>query len=311
MIPTYNQAHYIAECIESVLIQSYNNIEVLVSDDCSTDATVQPLLQKYASHKNIRIISNKKNVGRVKNYYNTLYREAKGEWVINLDGDDFFLNGTVISNLVTMALSDPDIVMVSGQSTVWDSEGKNKVSKSNCEKRIYSKSEDAYSAFLNGSFFPFHGTTLYKRTVAKQVGFYEKDIISSDLYSFLKLMGVGKVASLPLPLLLWRQHDENASKSFDIKALIDNAVVFSAALDMNTNLTRPSKDFLQSFCEDYAFKKGKDIAWRILKNCKKASLCIQYIKALSKYFPSVAVKIACYPKIALGILRYSFPTLRP
>jgi glycosyltransferase involved in cell wall biosynthesis len=68
MIPTYNQAKYISKAIESALNIDYPNIEVIVSDDCSTDNT-EEVVSKYLSDDRFKYIKNEKNLGRVVTIY--------------------------------------------------------------------------------------------------------------------------------------------------------------------------------------------------------------------------------------------------
>ena len=57
MIPTYNQAKYISKAIESALSIDYSNIEVIVSDDCSSDNT-EEVVSKYLSDNRYKYIKN-------------------------------------------------------------------------------------------------------------------------------------------------------------------------------------------------------------------------------------------------------------
>lgn len=62
IIPVYNRPTMIAECIESLLNQTYKNIELIVIDDCSTDNT-HDILKKYKKYPNVTILKNKNNYG--------------------------------------------------------------------------------------------------------------------------------------------------------------------------------------------------------------------------------------------------------
>ncbi|MDZ7817324.1 MAG: glycosyltransferase family A protein [Aliarcobacter sp.] len=66
MIPTYNQKEYICEAINTALSQTYENIEVIVCDDNSTDNTYE--LIKSIKNKKLKIFKNCSNLGRIKNY---------------------------------------------------------------------------------------------------------------------------------------------------------------------------------------------------------------------------------------------------
>ncbi len=87
IIPAYNTADYIGKAIESALGQTYQNIEVIVVDDASTDGTAK-VAQKFVD-KRLKVIINQKNLG-VSYSRNRALREAKGTWIALLDSDDWF-----------------------------------------------------------------------------------------------------------------------------------------------------------------------------------------------------------------------------
>jgi glycosyltransferase involved in cell wall biosynthesis len=88
IMPSYNTGRFIAETIDSVLAQSYENWELIIVDDCSTDDT-QQVVAPYLSDQRIRFIKNEKNSGAAVSR-NRALREAKGKWVAFLDSDDLW-----------------------------------------------------------------------------------------------------------------------------------------------------------------------------------------------------------------------------
>lgn len=86
--PTYNCEKFIEETIRSVLSQSYENLELIIVDDCSTDKTVETI--KKVKDPRITIIINEKNSGAAFSR-NAALRCAKGIYVAFLDGDDVWL----------------------------------------------------------------------------------------------------------------------------------------------------------------------------------------------------------------------------
>ena len=105
-IPTYNQEDYIAAAIESALMQDYGNIEIIVADDCSTDNT-QGIIKKFENNPKVKYFRNKKNLGRVANYHKALYEYCTGDWVVNLDGDDYFIAANFISDGISQINNHP------------------------------------------------------------------------------------------------------------------------------------------------------------------------------------------------------------
>ena len=86
--PSYQTASFIAETIESVLAQTYTNWEMIIVDDCSTDATDE-VVAPYLGDSRIRYLKNEKNSGAAVSR-NRALREAKGRWIAFLDSDDLW-----------------------------------------------------------------------------------------------------------------------------------------------------------------------------------------------------------------------------
>ena len=89
IMPSYNTAEYIAESIQSVLSQSYQNWELIIIDDCSTDNTDE-VVKPYLSDERIKYLKNEKNSGAAVSR-NRALREAKGKWIAFLDSDDLWM----------------------------------------------------------------------------------------------------------------------------------------------------------------------------------------------------------------------------
>jgi len=87
--PSYNTGKYIAETIQSVLAQTYENWELIIVDDCSNDDTDE-VVQEFLQDSRIKYIKNQTNQGAAlsRNY---ALREARGKWIAFLDSDDLWI----------------------------------------------------------------------------------------------------------------------------------------------------------------------------------------------------------------------------
>lgn len=88
IMPSYNTARFIRESIQSVLDQTYQNWELLIVDDCSTDNTDEVVAS--IEDDRIKYFKNEKNSGAAVSR-NRALREAKGKWIAFLDSDDLWL----------------------------------------------------------------------------------------------------------------------------------------------------------------------------------------------------------------------------
>ena len=86
IVPCYNQAPYLDECLQSVLDQTYQNWECLIIDDGSLDDTEK--IAKYWIEKDRRFLYHKKQNGGVSSARNLGIKDSQGAWILPLDGDD-------------------------------------------------------------------------------------------------------------------------------------------------------------------------------------------------------------------------------
>lgn len=229
MIPTYNQDKYILRAVKSAIAQDYENLEIIVSDDCSTDMT-QAVLSNFSNDR-ILIKKNKSNLGRVGNYRNTLYNYAHGDWVINLDGDDFFIDNSFISNAIKIICKNPDVVLVFADRVKICEESKSWPKVSNSSNFLDYTVIDGTKYILNWpESYPriSHETCLYKRSIALARNFYSVDIISSDYESLFKLILGNKIAFIPNTVAVWWEHGKNASENKSVIQRLEDFSLFES-----------------------------------------------------------------------------------
>mgnify|MGYP001089996594 CR=1 FL=1 len=94
VMSAYNSESSIAESIESILNQSYQNIEFLIIDDCSTDRTADVIESYLEKNKNIKFTKNKTNLGLTKSL-NILIKKSSGQYIARQDADDISLHHRV------------------------------------------------------------------------------------------------------------------------------------------------------------------------------------------------------------------------
>ena len=93
LLATYNGEKYVAEQIDSILNQTYKNIHLIISDDCSTDNT-RKILSQYENNERVEIHLQENNLGYIKNF-EFLLKQVKNELYMLSDQDDFWLKETL------------------------------------------------------------------------------------------------------------------------------------------------------------------------------------------------------------------------
>lgn len=221
MIPTYNQPQYIRQCVKSVLDQDYPNIEILISDDSTTDETEKIVKEEYCHDPRVKYFHNIPKLGRVKNYHKTLHERASGDYVLNLDGDDWLTDESYISKAVSVLNKDDDIVCVIGNQINYFEET-DSYTENNANFDL-NEVNDGNRIFLD---YPYrkisinHLSNVYRRKDAIAIDFYRMDLISSDRESILRLILNRKVGYIPDIAGAWRVHGSNESSPLDVKKKI-------------------------------------------------------------------------------------------
>jgi glycosyltransferase involved in cell wall biosynthesis len=214
LIITYNQEHFIAEAIESAASQSYENLEVIVADDCSTDETpgiIREFEERYSGR--VMGVFGEKNVGVTGNS-NRALNSCSGELIAFQGGDDVLLPGK-ISKQVAWFLEDPrNSLCVHPVEVFYDDE-----SRPPKHSRLMTK-VDVRKLLLNG--VPAGATSVMVR--ANQIpphGFDESLPVMSDYMLWLEILARGGLyGSIDEVLARQRKHDSNVTK-FPIKYIDD------------------------------------------------------------------------------------------
>ncbi|MEP6810205.1 MAG: glycosyltransferase family 2 protein, partial [Chthoniobacterales bacterium] len=122
-IDSFNYGRFLPEAIDSVLRQSWQDFEIIISDDRSTDDS-WAIAQRYAA-QDPRIIAaqNPQNLGMVKNRNAALAR-ARGEFVKTLHADDFLVSENALARMVAALESNPAVSLVAAARRIVDETGK-------------------------------------------------------------------------------------------------------------------------------------------------------------------------------------------
>ena len=112
IVITYNSAKYVCETLDSAISQTYKNIEVIISDDCSNDDTTSVCEKWIEEHNEIGIplslVKSDKNTGTSGNC-NRGFKASRGEWIKIIGGDDILVS-TAIEDYIDYVFSHPGIM---------------------------------------------------------------------------------------------------------------------------------------------------------------------------------------------------------
>ncbi|MCX6239068.1 MAG: glycosyltransferase family 2 protein [Bacteroidia bacterium] len=240
VVKVYNHEHFLLDSLPSVINQSYNNLEIIVCDDGSTDKS-QEIIKTYAEKDN-RIIAlmAPKNEGLCANFNKGLDR-CTGKYIAILDGDDIMLPERIEKQAKVLE-SDPKIGICSHDMEVFDSDTGEKLYNFSEKYRHYSNPKD--SIFFTNWFFKkklFRSCPSAMMVRSDHYRLFRYDARCPVLSEFLH--GIDMYAHNPkkkwhtIPEVLgkWRKHLNNMSNSnlnaetHSIKALEETFIVFGIA----------------------------------------------------------------------------------
>ena len=207
MIVTYNQQNLIRETIDSVLLQDYDNLEIVVADDASTDDTPN-ILQDYATKfpGKFVLVLNERNRGITGNC-NSALNACSGELVAVLGGDDVLLPGK-ISAQVKVFVENPDVSLCYHAVEVFQHQtGRTlHITNQNPSDDILNIQDMLVKMGIPG------GSSLMHRASAIPVGGYESRLpMVSDWLFMLELAMHGKIGKLNGIYARYRKHGFGAS----------------------------------------------------------------------------------------------------
>lgn len=175
IIPSYNHQNFIKECVESVINQTYKNLEIIIQDDCSTDNTMSEL--KKIKDKRIKLIFSKKNKGVV-DTLNDLIKLCTGEYIAVIGSDDVWYPTKIEKQLkifeeksnIGCVFTDVDIIDES--SMLYDDEDSDFFLDIFKTENV-SRSQHIRSFYEVGNYL-CHSSSLMPRSIVEEIGNYNK-----------------------------------------------------------------------------------------------------------------------------------------
>ena len=166
VIPTYNRAHVVGRSIDSALNQTYQDIEILIVDDRSTDETFEAV-KPFFRHPQVRYLRHEKNKGH-QAARNTGIRNARGDYVAFLDSDDTWIPEKIELQLDAINKKGEDRVVLTGWKMV-----------NGPRQRLFEKHYEGYVyPELLASDGPGYGCMLVPREWLRQIGFLDESILA-------------------------------------------------------------------------------------------------------------------------------------
>lgn len=213
IIPTFNRSSFLVESIASALAQDYKDLEVVISDNASTDYT-SDVGRYFSKDPRVKYFRNSENIGMVRNWRKAVFEYATGDWFLILSDDDILTNPFFVSQAIQIAKASPEVGIVYSNSYVFD-EGLNTLTKL---KLPFHRIEDGILVFskrgtVHPQDFALCNILFHKSRSADCDAFLNSNNLSCDTELFLRLCLKYKVGVVNEYSSLYRVHLGNLLKS--------------------------------------------------------------------------------------------------
>ena len=224
IIPVYNGEKYIGRCLESVINQSYKQIEIVIVNDSSKDCSLEIIKQYLADNPNITLINNCTTLGAAESR-NCGLKHTDSEYVLFLDCDDW-IDINCIEKAVNKFHQNPQVDIV-----IWEiktSYSYNKISSrySYCYNNVLTNKMalSLLSHTIDNEFFlsPLLGCKLIKKELIDTHNIlFPATIYEDDMFTFLLFLYSKKIALITGKCLYYYQHPESLTHHFTDKYIED------------------------------------------------------------------------------------------
>lgn len=282
IISCFNGEKFIGEAIESVLNQVYQNWELIIVDDGSTDSS-KKIIKKYISDDRIKLIEHKFNKGIPKTK-NTGISAAKGKYISFLDQDDIWLQLKLELQVKCFEVENNNIGVVCTGMIFSDSKikplyifrGFNDKDQKKLIKTLYLKPTNSSSIMM------------ISQQCFSQIGIFNEDLIGWDDYELLMRIATKfQIKYIKKPLVIKRMHKNNMQKTYMVRneseKVFDCILALHPFLKKYINIRESNKLYGKSI--ELLERNDKNLAYNnlrksIIKNPKNNRAWLLYILVL-------------------------------
>lgn len=213
-IPSYNHAAYVGEAIESLLNQSYSNMEIIVVDDGSSDGS-HDVLKPFAENPRVTVILNEHNRGQSA-AFNQALAIAKGEFISYLPSDDWHLKEKTQLQIDKFLASPPSVGVIYGKGArYFEDTGETK------ETNYTLRSGKVIKNLLEEGNFVYPATPMFRRSLFNVVKFDESYKAEGEAI-YLKMALQCEFDYVDEVVAVMRDHSNNTGK--DVRMMYEDNI---------------------------------------------------------------------------------------
>ncbi len=234
LMPVFNREAFVGDAIASVLAQDFDDFELVIVDDGSTDRTAEVLRTWAQRDPRIVVITAPRNLG-IAEAPNLGLRHAGAEYVARLDSDDLMTPGRLAAQYAAID-AHPNVVLVSSAYELMDREGRSLGTWNVDEPHEVIVHLLGYTNIVGGG-----GHVMFRRSEVLAVGGYDAAFPSSEDYDlWVRLLRRGRILTLPSLAMRQRDHEGRATIAFAARKRTNWTAIMRKSLE--PCLGRPVRD---------------------------------------------------------------------
>lgn len=246
IVPVYNLEKFVGRCLESILCQVNDEVEIIIIDDGSTDNS-GTIIDEYAQkHSNIKVI-HKSNEGISKTRNKGLV-QAKGEYVLFVDSDDY-IAGNMVKTMLNQAINKNADIVISKAVNEWPDQTKEDMFTKDFDESEVINGMEAVKRFWAGEINGHPWNKLIRRElmINNNIVFPEDKKIYEDAPTLFKLyLKANRIAFVNKNLYYYVQHPGSVTKKPKFSMLYDHVDMIKAIED-SVDKRYCKKDFKKEY----------------------------------------------------------------
>ena len=274
-IPVFNGEQYLLEALQSTAKQTIRINEILISDNHSTDRTIEIIKQFIKDHPELTISlhQNSENIGVINNF-NKCFELCDTNYLLILGYDDRLKPDTIEKHLNVFA-KRPDLALVGGLFDIIDQDGKVTNIPPKAETIIFEKG-DILSFMKKTGFYLQHATIMYNMKCTRNIGFFDTIAIAPDERLNVKHLAKYPIAQIREGIIESRVHNYQET-TFERQRFEDKKLHFQANLDMAKLESSPQrKKELQKSLKTWIANQSIAISNNTWTNNEKKYLALKF-----------------------------------
>lgn len=219
-MPTYNRAdRFLRPALERALAQTWDDLEIIVSDNCSTDNTAE-IVASYSDPR-VRYVRQESNIG-ANNNFNFCLEEAKGDYFL-LYHDDDEIDPDMVSSCMEAAGGRTDYGVIRTGTRLIDGDGK--LIREVPNRAAGLDYNAFFQAWMRDRFTSYVCSTLFNTRMLREIGgFRSRHGLYQDLMAIAKLIGRAGHCDIEEVKASFRRHDENYGNAADLRAWCEDGI---------------------------------------------------------------------------------------